>query len=102
MKKLALETKRILKQGGQFSFIEVSKPENVILQKLYSFYLGRVIPVLGKLLLGNPTEYRMLWQYTVKFKNAKQAAEIFSSVGLKTEFNSYFFGCATGFSGCKQ
>lgn len=98
---LATETKRILKPGGQFSFIEVSKPENKILKVFYGFYLGQVIPVLGRLLLGNPEEYKMLWKYTDKFKNAKQATEIFSKAGLKTEFISYFCGCATGFYGTK-
>jgi demethylmenaquinone methyltransferase/2-methoxy-6-polyprenyl-1,4-benzoquinol methylase len=101
LKILALETKRILKNGGQFSFIEVSKPENKILNALYRFYLGKIIPILGRLLLGNPEEYKMLWQYTDKFENAKLATEIFTSVGLKTDFNSYFYGCATGFNGTK-
>jgi len=99
---LATETKRILKPGGQFSFIEVSKPTNKILKQLYSFYLGRIIPVLGKLLLGNPTEYKMLWRYTDKFDNAKRAEEIFNNHGLTTKSNSYFYGCSTGFSGQKQ
>lgn len=98
---LANETKRILKPGGQFSFIEVSKPENKILNMFYGFYLGRVIPILGKLLLGNPEEYKMLWKYTSEFENAKQAKEIFSKVGLKTNYSSYFYGCATGFYGQK-
>lgn len=98
---LALETKRILKSGGQFSFIEVSKPNNRILETLYGFYLGKIIPILGRLLLGNPEEYKMLWQYTNKFDNAKKAAEIFANTGLTTEFNSYFYGCATGFYGTK-
>lgn len=98
---LALETKRILKSGGQFSFIEVSKPNNRILKTLYGFYLGKIIPILGRLLLGNPEEYKMLWQYTNKFDNAKKATEIFADTGLKTEFNSYFYGCATGFYGTK-
>lgn len=96
---LATETKRILKPGGQFSFIEVSKPNNKILKIFYGFYLGQVIPILGRLLLGNPEEYKMLWKYTNKFENAKQATEIFSKAGLKTEFSSYFYGCATGFYG---
>lgn len=99
---LATETKRILKTGGQFSFIEVSKPTNKILKQLYSFYLGRIIPVLGKLLLGNPTEYKMLWRYTDKFDNAKRAEEIFNKQGLTTKSNSYFYGCSTGFSGHKK
>lgn len=98
---LALETKRILKVGGQFSFIEVSKPENRILNIFYGFYLGQIIPVLGKLLLGNPKEYKMLWRYTNNFENSKKATDIFVKSGLKTKFNSYFYGCATGFSGQK-
>ena len=98
---LATETKRILKPGGQFSFIEVSKPENKILKLFYGFYLGQVIPIFGRLLLGNPEEYKMLWKYTNKFNNAKQATEIFSKVGLQTNFSSYFYGCATGFYGEK-
>ena len=98
---LALETKRILKQGGQFSFIKVSKPNNKILKTLYGFYLGQIIPILGRLLLGNTEEYKMLWQYTNKFDNAKSATVIFAQTGLTTKFNSYFYGCATGFYGTK-
>lgn len=98
---LALETKRILKPGGQFSFVEVSKPNNKILNFFYGFYLGKIIPVLGKLLRGNSEEYRMLWKYTNKFENAKIATEIFANAGLETEFISYFYGCATGFCGQK-
>jgi demethylmenaquinone methyltransferase/2-methoxy-6-polyprenyl-1,4-benzoquinol methylase len=98
---LALETKRILKVGGQFSFIEVSKPNNKILKMLYGFYLGKIIPIFGRLLLGNPEEYKMLWKYTDKFENAKNATQIFENRGLKTEFISYFYGCATGFCGKK-
>jgi len=98
---LAVETKRILKTGGQFSFIEVSKPKNKILKTLFGFYLGKVIPILGKILLGDPEEYKMLWQYTDKFEDAQKAADIFSKAGLKTKFSSYFYGCATGLYGEK-
>ncbi len=98
---LAIETKRILKTGGQFSFIEISKPSNKILKSLYGFYLGQIIPIFGRLLLGNPEEYKMLWQYTKIFENAKEARQIFSQTGLTTSFCSYFYGCATGFYGTK-
>jgi demethylmenaquinone methyltransferase/2-methoxy-6-polyprenyl-1,4-benzoquinol methylase len=101
LKILALETKRILKPGGQFSFIEVSKPNNKALSIFYGLYLGKVIPILGRLFLGNPQEYKMLWQYTKKFENSKQASIIFRSSGLHTEYTSYFYGCATGFYGQK-
>lgn len=98
---LAQETKRILKPGGQFSFIEVSKPDPKLLKRLYGFYLGRAIPVLGKLLLGSPQEYKMLWNYTKRFENARKAADLFTKAGLHTEFASYFYGCASGFYGTK-
>jgi demethylmenaquinone methyltransferase/2-methoxy-6-polyprenyl-1,4-benzoquinol methylase len=68
---------------------------------LYGFYLGKIIPIFGRLLLGNPEEYKMLWKYTDKFENAKNATQIFENTGLKTEFISYFYGCATGFCGKK-
>ncbi len=102
IEQLAIETKRILKENGQFTFVEVSKPRNKVLAFLYEFYLGKVIPILGGLFLGNPTEYRMLWKYTEKFGNTQKAAEIFTKVGLKVQLNDYFYGCSTGFSGTKK
>lgn len=99
---LATETKRILKPNGQFSFIEVSTPQSKFLQLFYGFYLGKIIPILGKILRGNPSEYKMLWKYTSEFGNARHAAEIFKNEGLMVQYNSYFYGCATGFSGQKD
>ncbi len=101
LKILAIETSRILKPGGKFSFVEVSKPESFILKFFYGFYLGNIIPILGRLFQGDPTAYEMLWQYTEKFVNSKQAIEIFKSTGLTANYDSYFFGCASGFSGSK-
>jgi demethylmenaquinone methyltransferase/2-methoxy-6-polyprenyl-1,4-benzoquinol methylase len=98
---LAHEIKRILKEGGYFTFVEVSEPKNWLLRIAYSFYLGKVIPVLGRLFLGDPREYKMLWKYTSAFKNADHASTIFAKAGLKVSSLSFFFGCATGFYGTK-
>lgn len=96
---LAKETKRILKDKGKFTFIEVSTPSNTILKYLYGFYLGIIIPFFGKLFLKNPNEYKMLWTYTNKFVNAKNTEEIFRKSGLNVKYESYFFGCASGIYG---
>ena len=98
---LALEIKRILKPGGHFSMVDVSVPPNKLLRGLYLFYLKQVIPVLGKLFLGNPETYRMLGIYTELFQNAENCAEIFRKAGLEVEYKSYFYGCASGLVGCK-
>ncbi|MDX5444220.1 MAG: class I SAM-dependent methyltransferase [Hymenobacteraceae bacterium] len=99
---LAQETKRLLKPGGQYSFIEVSVPENLLLRKLYMFYLQTVIPVLGRLFQGNPEQYRMLGVYTKNFVNSEQAFNAFKSIGLNPKYKKYFNGCATGFYGVKS
>lgn len=99
--RLAAETRRLLRPGGHFAFIEVSSPPNVVLRFFYALYLGRVVPVLGWLMLGNPREYRMLWRYTSRFVNAREAKAIFEQAGLSVTFDNYFFGCATGIHGTR-
>lgn len=99
---LALETKRLLKPGGVFSFIEVSQPENRLLRSLYKLHLKFIVPFCGRLLLGNPQEYRMLWKYTEAYKNAKHTLQLFEKSGLEVNYESYFGGCATGISGKRK
>ncbi|WP_222165512.1 class I SAM-dependent methyltransferase [Edaphocola aurantiacus] len=98
---LAKQLKRILKVNGKFSFIEVSKPAHKPLLFFYRLYLARIIPVLGKLFLGNPSDYKMLWVYTAKFENSEKVKQIFERNGLSVQFQQYFFGCATGVNGTK-
>lgn len=99
---LAFTLNRILNDNGRFSFIEVSKPTNKLLFIFYRLYLKHCIPFLGKLFLGNPNDYKMLWLYTDKFESSKTVKGIFEKQGLIVEFDSYFFGCATGISGKKN
>lgn len=99
---LAKQVYRLLKKDGQFTFIEVSKPENNLLFFFYSFYLGKVIPILGKLFLGNPNDYKMLWIYTQKFESCKKVEEIFRKNNLEVNYKKYFFGCASGIYGRKK
>lgn len=102
MQQLAKETKRILKPGGYFSFIEVSRPSSPVLHSLYKLHLKHVVPVCGKILLGNPVEYRQLWKYTDAYKNSDTVAVIFRETGLEVSSHDYFYGCATGISGRKK
>lgn len=98
---LAKTVNRILKDEGEFSFIEISKPKAKILFFPYKFYLSKIIPILGKFFLGNPNDYRMLWLYTENFDNSQKVKEIFERNNLRVKYDSYFFGCATGISGKK-
>ena len=97
----AYEIHRILKVNGAFSMIEVSVPKNKILKAFYMFYLKNIIPILGRLFLGNPDTYKMLGVYTEQFNNSKGVMEIFEKQNFKVQYISYFFGCATGIKGIK-
>jgi ubiquinone/menaquinone biosynthesis C-methylase UbiE len=98
---LAHKVAHLLRDGGVFSFVEISVPRFLPLRSVYMFYLKRLIPLIGRILLGNPHCYRMLGVYTEAFDNASHFASCLREVGLDVVFVSYFFGCATGVRGRK-
>lgn len=98
---IAQNLAKSLKKNGKIAFIEISVPPNKTLHFLYRFYLSRIIPVLGYLFLGNPSDYRLLWIYTENFKNCQKVKQIFEENGLSITYKSYFYGCASGFTGYK-
>jgi demethylmenaquinone methyltransferase/2-methoxy-6-polyprenyl-1,4-benzoquinol methylase len=98
---LARRVAQMLKEGGAYSFIEISVPRFAPLRALYMFYLKRVIPVIGRALLGNPDCYRMLGVYTEAFGNTSHFADCLRRTGLEAEETSYFLGCASGVRGTK-
>lgn len=98
---MAKELQRILKKNGKFCFVEVSKPKNKMFLFFYRLYLSKIIPILGKVFLGNSNDYKMLWIYTEKFENSENVKRIFEQHHLKVNFDNYFYGSATGISGEK-
>jgi demethylmenaquinone methyltransferase/2-methoxy-6-polyprenyl-1,4-benzoquinol methylase len=56
----------MLKAGGSFGMIEVSLPRYLLLRGPYMWYLSRIVPLIGRRLLGNPDNYRMLRRYVAK------------------------------------
>ncbi len=98
---LAIEIARILRSGGRFSLLEISVPPNWFLRVPFMFYLRYFIPVIGRLFLGNPDNYRLLWVYTSRFGNSSSMYKFLEGCGLQVKYERYFFGCATGVSGIK-
>lgn len=98
---LAAEIARVLRPGGTFALVEISVPASLLLQLPYMFYLEHCIPLIGRLMLGNPENYRMLAQYTRLFKNTRRAQAIFRLAGLETSYSEFFFGCASAIYGTK-
>jgi demethylmenaquinone methyltransferase/2-methoxy-6-polyprenyl-1,4-benzoquinol methylase len=65
------------------------------------FYLRYIIPLIGRIFLGNPDNYRMLGIYTERFNNCSGMADALKHAGLEVEYRSFFFGCASGLRGRK-
>ena len=93
---LAAELFRVVRPGGVVSLIEMSEPRGWALRPVFMWYLKRVVPVLGRLLLGNPHNYRMLGVYTERFQGCEPVVEVMRAAGFDAGLVSYFHGCATG------
>ena len=98
----AFELMRILKPGGSFSLLEISIPRNGLLRVPYTWYISSVIPLVGKLLLGDIDCYRMLGAYTREFHSCERLVPVFREVGLTVSMQEHFFGCATSLVGTKN
>ncbi|WGK61897.1 bifunctional demethylmenaquinone methyltransferase/2-methoxy-6-polyprenyl-1,4-benzoquinol methylase UbiE [Halopseudomonas sp. SMJS2] len=51
---------RVLKPGGRLLVLEFSKPENELLSKAYDQYSFTMLPLIGRMVTGDPESYRYL------------------------------------------
>jgi len=71
---------RILKPDGQVGICEFSLPTNPVLRALYWFYLSRVMPLAGRLVVGDAAPLRYLaesirrWDADVRLEDELQQA----------------------------
>ncbi len=99
--RLAERVHEILRPGGTFAFLEISVPLNGLLRLPYLFYLNHVIPLIGRLFMGNADNYKLLGVYTREFKSCEAVVDRFRQQGLETNSTQFFFGCASGLVGQK-
>lgn len=95
------EAYRVLKKGGRFFCLEFSKVENSNLDFLYKKY-SKLIPIIGKLIVGNKEPYEYLIKSIDSFVNQSELIEIMR----KNKFQNCFYrnlngGIVSIHSGCK-
>ena len=95
------EAYRVLKPGGRFMCLEFSKIDNELLNFLYKSY-SKVIPSLGRYIVGSSKPYEYLIQSIDDFYNQEQLLEIIKQNGfVNIEYRNLSNGISAIHSGWK-
>ena len=79
------EQARVLRGGGRVVCLETAPPPSGVLSPLVSFYLHRVLPRIGQLVVGDRRAYRYLTESTLDFLEPQRVAEVMEGAGLEVE-----------------
>jgi ubiquinone/menaquinone biosynthesis methyltransferase len=99
--KLASEMFRVLKPGGQVSFVEASAPHSVLMSRLFFCFIDYIVPLLNKFLNTNYCSEQLLSNYIKQFGDCRRTTEVFNKSGFEVQYYSLDVGMATGFFGKK-
>jgi len=89
------EIARVLKPGARFVNLEVSRPQNPLLRRMFSAYFYGFVPVIGGVAGGDLAAYRYLPQSLVNFPDPEALAELFTGNGFS---NVRYLGLMGGIS----
>ena len=93
---LFLETKRLLKPGGIFYALELSRPPSAWLRGPFYLYLNHLLPLMGGLLSGQAVAYRYLAASIMRFPAPPEVVSLLRQAGLaKAEATSWSGGLVT-------
>ena len=95
------EAYRVLKTGGRFMCLEFSKIDNELLNILYKNY-SKIIPTLGKYIVGTSKPYEYLINSIDTFYNQEQLLKLISENGFtNVEYRNLSNGISAIHSGWK-
>ena len=95
------EALRVLKPGGRFMCLEFSKIDNEALNFLYKQY-SKIIPLIGKYIVGSSKPYDYLIESIDSFYNQKQLRELLVKNGFSNvEYRNLSNGISAIHSGWK-
>jgi len=76
------EARRILRPGARFVNLDVTKPPNPLVRRLFGAYFYGIVPLVGGLVGGSKTAYRYLPNSLTNFPDADGLAERFRTAGF--------------------
>jgi len=79
---------RVLIPGGKLAILELVRPVNKIIEKLYSFYLCNLLPFIGSVISGRKSAYRYLSGTIATFVDPNDLQALLEKFGF-TEVSHY-------------
>jgi len=76
------EARRALKPGGRFLCLEFTPEITPLLQPLYDLYSFRIVPLLGRIVTGEPEAYSYLVESIRRFPRQSELCEMIGQAGL--------------------
>ena len=103
MERFLCEVKRVLKKGGKFAFLDLTRPQNTFFWNLiYRPYLAFYLPLVGKMVSKHPQAYQFLSQSIQTFIDPQDLKKKMEQAGFNSvEIKPHSFGVATVFLGVK-
>lgn len=96
------EMHRVLKPGGMAVILEFSMPRKWPFRRLYLFYFRFILPLVGRLVSGDPAAYTYLPESVSQFPDGTDFLKILEDTGFQnTRHTSLTFGIATIYTGIR-
>ncbi|TVR41808.1 MAG: ubiquinone/menaquinone biosynthesis methyltransferase [Bacteroidia bacterium] len=86
------EILRILKPGGKFVIVETSQPSNMLLQRLFHFYMRWITVPLGGMLSGQRHAYHYLAHSAIHFYSPAELIDMMKDAGFDLMLHRPYFG----------
>ncbi len=94
--------RRVLKPGGRFYCLELTRPGNRLLLPLYKLYTFKIMPFIAKIITKNSLPYSYLPRSIEVFYPPEEFIRLMSSCGVSgVKARSLSMGIATIYSGLK-
>lgn len=94
---------RVLKPGGSFGILELTRPASTFLRLGHQFYLRTIMPLFGKWLTDNKEAYQYLAQSIQTFIEPREIENVLKEAGfIETKCRSLSGGIATIIVGYKK
>jgi len=96
------EVRRVLKPGGRFICLELTKPQSPLLGRLYNWYLSRFMPFVSNLVMKSSAPYLYLPRSIEAFYQPPEFREVIARNGFgDVTVDSLTLGIATVYRAAK-